>query len=53
MACVNLTSGTTGAAKGVLLPPRNLLRNAELFAKYFGLGPSTIAAASCCRSTSG
>jgi acyl-CoA synthetase (AMP-forming)/AMP-acid ligase II len=40
VACVNLTSGTTGAAKGVLLPPRNLLRNAELFAKYFGLGPS-------------
>ena len=40
VACVNLTSGTTGAAKGVLLPPRNLLRNAELFAKYFGLDPS-------------
>jgi acyl-CoA synthetase (AMP-forming)/AMP-acid ligase II len=40
VACVNLTSGTTGAAKGVLLPPRNLLRNAELFAKYFGLVPS-------------
>jgi acyl-CoA synthetase (AMP-forming)/AMP-acid ligase II len=38
-ACVNLTSGTTGAPKGVLLPPRNLLRNAELFAKYFGLRP--------------
>ena len=39
VACVNLTSGTTGAPKGVLLPPRNLLRNAELFAKYFGLRP--------------
>ena len=38
-ACVNLTSGTTGAARGVLLPDRNLLRNAELFAKYFGLRP--------------
>lgn len=39
VACVNLTSGTTGVAKGVLLPARNLLRNAELFAKYFGLLP--------------
>src|SRR5688572_976954 len=39
VACVNLTSGTMGAPKGVLLPPRNLLRNAELFAKYFGLRP--------------
>jgi acyl-CoA synthetase (AMP-forming)/AMP-acid ligase II len=39
VACVNLTSGTTGAARGVLLPDRNLLRNAELFAKYFGLRP--------------
>jgi acyl-CoA synthetase (AMP-forming)/AMP-acid ligase II len=39
VACVNLTSGTTGTAKGVLLPERNLQRNAELFAKYFGLRP--------------
>jgi acyl-CoA synthetase (AMP-forming)/AMP-acid ligase II len=39
VACVNLTSGTTGTARGVLLPDRNLLRNAELFAKYFGLRP--------------
>jgi long-chain acyl-CoA synthetase len=39
VACVNLTSGTTGAARGVLLPDRNLLRNAELFERYFGLRP--------------
>ncbi|MEP7344104.1 MAG: AMP-binding protein [Gemmatimonadaceae bacterium] len=36
-ACVNLTSGSTGAPKGVLLSSHNLLRNAELFAKYFAL----------------
>ncbi len=35
IACINYTSGTTGIPKGVLLPHKNLIRNAELNIKYF------------------
>jgi acyl-CoA synthetase (AMP-forming)/AMP-acid ligase II len=35
MACINYTSGTTGTPKGVLLPHKNLIRNAVLNIKYF------------------
>jgi acyl-CoA synthetase (AMP-forming)/AMP-acid ligase II len=37
LACVNLTSGSTGSPKGVMLPHSNLLRNAELYVRCFGL----------------
>jgi acyl-CoA synthetase (AMP-forming)/AMP-acid ligase II len=39
VACINLTSGSTGLPKGVLLPARNLLVNAGLYRRYFGLRP--------------
>lgn len=35
IACINYTSGTTGTPKGVLLPHKNLIRNAELNIEYF------------------
>jgi acyl-CoA synthetase (AMP-forming)/AMP-acid ligase II len=35
LACINYTSGSTGVPKGVLLPHKNLIRNAELNVKYF------------------
>jgi long-chain acyl-CoA synthetase len=37
VACINLTSGSTGLPKGVMLPARNLLVNAGLYVRHFGL----------------
>lgn len=39
VACINLTSGSTGLPKGVMLPARNLLVNAALYRRHFGLQP--------------
>ena len=39
VACINLTSGSTGLPKGVMLPARNLLVNAALYRHHFGLRP--------------
>ena len=40
LACINLTSGSTGVPKGVMLPHRNLVRNAELYVRHFGVTPA-------------